>query len=297
MLVASSGRIVSLGGLLMASMLAVTTVVFVDARPAAADPDCEVTRDDTGRLDQSCDENQSGQEGSHADDDGGSEPACDLSLAEGYGREDARTWCEGENACWANVPSIVYPTRDTWPDDPPSEDAIYIYKECIKPNGDVAYSEWTWYVPDEPSIQEIAMEAYGNLEAPDFTLAFSPPGESVVFIDTWWWADGAPDENLKGTAALGVAAVAEPDHMEVDPGDGSGTITCDFVTSESDACTHVYEKASDGDGYTARARLIYDVHFEQNGETFQVTNAPDTFETDWIEATVPVTEVQATVVR
>ena len=78
---------------------------------------------------------------------------------------------------------------------------------------------------------------------------------------------------------------------------GSGVMTCDIVTSESDACSHVYQRASGGDGYAARARLVYDVHFEQNGDPIEVAGMPETFESGWTEASVPVTEIQASVIR
>jgi hypothetical protein len=94
-----------------------------------------------------------------------------------------------------------------------------------------------------------------------------------------------------------VVAVAEPDHLEVDPGDGSGTISCDFVVNESDERTHTYQRASGDGGYPARARLVYDVHFEQKGSLIEPEGLPDTFESPWEETAVPVTEVQSNVVR
>jgi hypothetical protein len=256
--------------------------------------------EESGDLSYGCSEESGGGDGqdggSGGDQDGGSGgPSCDMNRTEMYA--GAERWCEGQNACWANVPSAVYPTPDTWPEEPPTEDSVYIFKVCYGPDGTAVFQDWTWYVPDQPSIEELARRAYGALQAPRFELAFSPPGESVVFIDTWWWAEGAPSGNLTGSAALGVVAVAEPSHLEVDPGDGSGVMTCDIVTSESDACSHVYQRASGGDGYAARARLVYDVHFEQNGDPIEVAGMPETFESGWTEASVPVTEIQASVIR
>jgi hypothetical protein len=225
---------------------------------------------------------------------GGAEPTCDWSLIEGRG--EAR-WCEGaqgEYACWANVPSAVYPEPEDWPADQPSEDSVYIYKYCYGPDGTRAYSEWTWYTPDEPSIQELAWEAYGRLVIPEFRLAFNPSEQAIIFVDTWWWAEGAGDGAVRGSSAAGLVAVAEPDRLEVDPGDGSGTIVCGWVTAKSDTCTHAYQKASAG-GYPARARLVYGVHFEQNGQVLDVPGLPDTLESGWEETTVPVHEVQAIV--
>ncbi len=280
------------GRWLLALALLVGALAVLSPSPAAADPNCHWVSKDNGEMVYVCEDGSDGSDGGDGDGDGpGGEPACDMSLVEGS--PDA--WCEGENACWANIPSAAYPTPDTWPSEPPTPDSVYIFKNCYGPDGGVVYQDWGWYEPDTPSIEELAWDAYGALQAPPFTLAFSPPTESVIYIDTWWWADGAPADAVTGSAALGVVAVAEPDHMEVDPGDGSGTITCDFVVSESDECTHTYDRASDG--YPARARLVYNVHFEQNGNVIEPTGLPETFESPWQETSVPVTEVQANVVR
>ncbi|MEO3750854.1 hypothetical protein [Streptomyces sp. B6B3] len=273
------------------AVLATALVTVGGVETASAEP-CPLVKTETGKWVYHCQDGSDGTNGGDGDGDGsGGEPACDMSTVAGY----SPAWCEGENACWANVPSAVYPTPDTWPSEPPTPDSVYIYKKCYGPDGSATYDDWGWYTPQEPSIEELSWDAYGALVAPEFTLAFSPPTESVVFVDTWWWADGAPAGEVIGTAALGVRAVAEPDHMEVDPGDGSGTITCDFVVSESDECTHVYDRASDG--YPARARLVYNVHFEQDGNVIEPEGLPATFESPWYETTVPVTEVQANVVR
>ncbi len=288
-----SGRRVLPLRLLIVAALAACFMSLTGLGTAAADPDCTYEDSSSGYLGYDCTDTTPGENGSDGDGGGGGEPTCDLSLVEGIGKDDAARWCQGTGACWANIPAVL--PEDEWPDNRPSDDHEYIYKSCVDANGNVIDEGWQWYSPDEPSIEELAQQAFGELEAPAFTLSFSPPTESVIFLDTWWWAEGAPAGPLTGSAALGVQAIAEPDHMEIDPGDGSGTITCDFVTSESDECTHVYERASDG--YPARARLVYDVHFEQNGNPLDVPGMPETFESPWHEATVPVTEVQANVVR
>ncbi|MEO3750852.1 hypothetical protein [Streptomyces sp. B6B3] len=281
--------------LLTVTALAASVVVLLGLRTTAtADPNCSYQENAQGQLVYVCEDTTPGEDGDNGDNGSGSgEPTCDLSLVEGIGKPDASRWCQGSIACWANIPAVL--PEEEWPDNPPSEDHEYIYKSCVDASGNVVEEGWEWYNPDEPSIEELVQQAYGNLQAPEFTLAFSPPTESVIYIDTWWWAEGATNEEIIGTAALGVRAVAEPDHMEVDPGDGSGTITCDFSVSESDECSYVYERASDG--YPARARLVYDVRFEQNGNPLEVAGMPETFESNWYEATVPVTEVQANVVR
>jgi hypothetical protein len=291
-----------LAGTLTVAVLTTLLLALASFQQAVAQDSPGCWDETTNEWDYTCGDTTPGEDGDNGDDgsdDGGgtSEPPCDLSLVEGTGHPDATRYCEGENACWANIPSEAFPDPEDWPSDPPTPDAIYTYKTCYGPDGEIVFDDWTWVVPEQPSIEDLAREAYGRLVAPDFTLAFSPPEESVIYIDTWWWAQGAPEGNIIGSSALGVRAVAEPSHLEVQPGDGSGTIECDFVTTEDDACTHTYERASGDGGYPARARLVYDVHFEQNGNPIELAGFPDTFESPWEETAVPVTEVQSNVVR
>jgi hypothetical protein len=287
--------------LLIVAATVLGTLSVVDVRPAAAQPNCEWVENEDGDFDYICEQTDPGEDGDDgsgdSDEDSSSGPPCDLSLIEQF-IGATRQFCQGQNACWVNDPPAKYPTQDTWP-EPPSPDAgDYIYMSCVDPDGNIVFDDYTWEnMPQTPPIEDLVREAYGELEAPSFTLAFSPPGESVIYIDTWWWAEGASSAEITGSAALGVVAVAEPDHMEVDPGDGSSTLTCDFVVDESDECAHTYDRASGDGGYPARARLVYDVHFEQDGEPIDVAGAPDTFESEWQETAVPVTEVQSNVVR
>jgi hypothetical protein len=243
-------------------------------------------------------ENPSGGGSGGADGGGGNEePPCNLETLQTQWPGASDWFCEGQNACWWNNPPAGMEPSE-YP-EPPSENAgDYVYKYCVDPNGNIVFQDYTWTnIPDEPPLEEQAQTAFGELNAPPFELAFSPPGESVIYIDTWWWAEGAPSGNLEGSSAFGLVAIAQPDHLEVDPGNGKGTITCDFVTTESDACTYVYERASGDGGYPARARLVYDVTFEENDEPIDIPGAPDTFQSAWEETAVPVVEVQSNVVR
>lgn len=274
------------------------------ATPAAAD-DCDekiiVEGNDGPRY--VCRGGEDGQDGGGGDGGGGSGggPSCDLSLAGGLG--DAQ-WCEGEAACWANIPSAVYPEPEDWPDDQPSEDAVYVFKNCTTPDGET-YHDWYWYTPDEPTIEELAWEAFGQLRLPEFTLAHNPAEKALVFLETWWWADGPNDAPVRGSSAAGLVAVAEPQRLELDPGDGSGTLNCPWSTSKSDACAHTYQRAStDGDAttdegeaaYPARARLVYDLHFEMNGQVLEHPQGlPETVDSGWQTTPVQVTEAQAIV--
>jgi hypothetical protein len=285
-----------------ASALILLMAVIVTADRAAADPPCF---EDTGNgemgycNDRPGDEESGDDGGSEGTSGGGSgEPSC--SHLESFKQDwpgATRWYCEGQNACWELDPPPA-PPREEWP-EPPSPDAgQYIYKLCEDPQGNETYADFTWSgIEEEPPLEEQAETAFGQLDAPPFELAFSPPGESVIYIDTWWWAEGAPSGNREGSSAFGLVAIAQPDHLEVDPGNGGDTITCDFVTTESDACTYTYERASGDGGYPARARLVYDVTFEENGEPIDIPGAPDTFQSAWEETAVPVVEVQSNVVR
>ncbi|WP_432051476.1 hypothetical protein [Streptomyces xiamenensis] len=273
--------------------------LFIGARPAVADKTCDLVQLEDGTLDYLCTETRPGGEGSGGSDgDGGSGntvPPCDLSLISMYEGADEQ-YCMGQNACWVNNPTVQYPTPDTWPEEPPTEDAVYVYRSCVGPDGAVVSEGYTWYTGPEdegPSLEELALQALGSLSTPDFSLAHSPPRNSIIYIDTWWWADGPSNGEISSGAALGVVAVGTPSHIEVDPGDGSGVMTCDFVTAESDACSYTYDRAGD---YTSRGRLVYDVHFEQNGSPLDIAGLPDSLESGWQESAITVAESQAVVV-
>ncbi|MCE7083312.1 hypothetical protein, partial [Streptomyces sp. ST2-7A] len=125
------------------------------------------------------------------------------------------------NACWAAIPSYLYPTPDKWPEEPPSEDSVYVFKRCYAPDGAQLPGVWEFITPGDSglSLEELAWEAFGELVVPDFTLAHSPPVRAVIFVDTWWWVEGPSDGEVRGSSAGGVVAIAEPARLEVDPGD------------------------------------------------------------------------------
>ncbi|NDL58707.1 hypothetical protein [Phytoactinopolyspora mesophila] len=150
----------------------------------------------------------------------------------------------------------------------------------------------------------LCWQAYGELIFLEFTVDFSPLGLSLVDLDTWFWVDGPGSDPITGTSAGGVVAVATPQHIELDPGDGVVPMTCEWTVSESDACTHAYQRASvngplTSDGgdpaYEARARLVFGIHFEFGGDVLELPGLPDEFVTDWQSGAVPVAEVQAVV--
>lgn len=291
-----------------AAFLCVLLVGF-NAATSSADPDDPACWDDSEDhgLVYICETDTDGDEGSNGNNGSGVTPQCDLNrlMESEIGVEGhVSYWCEGENACWANIPSYTRPDGPA-DEEPPSENAVYIYKQCRDAdNSSVPGLGWMWHEPPEPPLGALAELAYGRLDPPAFTLTFNPPQRSYVSIDTWWWAEGAGGE-IVGTAALGVQAIGEPDHIEVNPGDGSGTFTCPWTTSESDACTYTYSKASvggsasAGDGspaYPAEARLVYSVRFERFGAPLELPGLPDSLVGPWTSTPVPVAEVQTRVI-
>ncbi len=238
---------------------------------------------------------QSGPSDPGGGDTGGgpSDPTCELTGLADY--------CIGEAACWANVPSALDPA--TWPEETrPSPEAIYTYQSC-SPDPDGSLSGWSWYEPREISVADLARQAFGMLRTPAFEVGVNPPRQAIVGIETWFWAATGEPGTVRGSSAMGVVAIAEPDRIEVDPGDGSGVLSCPWTTAESGDCSYTYARSSAGQplgptglpAYAARMRLVYDVRFENNGVALTVPGVPGTLESPWQETAVPVAEVQAVV--
>ena len=287
--------------LLTAAMLAASLFVVM-AAPAHADVKCwldKVETEDGITWEERC-EDSGGDDGIEDDGDSGTEiePQCDLSVFDGKVHDGATRWCKGDVACWGNFPSVL--PEERWDDQTgeprPSPDHIMTYVKCEDTEG-----EWGWYLPPDetgPSVWDLAWSAFGALTTPAFEPAFSPPTRSIVNLDTWYWADGPGSDPLTSSSGH-VTAIAEPSHLQVDPGDGSSALTCDFETAENERCIHAYARASVGhaDGYPLRMRLVYDVRFEQNGSPLELDGLPTALESAWEQASLPVAEVQALVTR
>ncbi|ROS30710.1 hypothetical protein [Cellulomonas sp. PhB150] len=224
---------------------------------------------------------------------GGGAPApekCDKSVVDGVGDY---VFCVGTTACAVNNPSHL--DEADWPeDDRPGPDYIYTFKWCTTAAGDTDYG-WSWYQPEDqgPSLEELAQQAFGALQTPAFSVAFNPPGRTVVGFPTWFWADTGSAGTLTGSSAGGVVAIAQPAHLEVDPGDGRGVRTCAWTTTESDECSVDYPRSSPG--YPARMRLVYDVRFENDGAPLDLAGLPTVLQSPWERRAVPVAEIQSIV--
>jgi len=272
-------------------VVALLTLIAVVALPAAAsaDPKCRKVEIAPGKFIYVCDEpEEPGTPGGPGPGGPTAPPPCDLEAP--YDE-----FCEGTAACWGNNPAKVENPTELEGVPKPSEDAYAAYKACRRADGSF-YSEWYWTTEPNPgpTPAEAAQQAFGELTTPAFTAAFNPDTRTLVNLETWWWAEGADAQEIVGTGALGVRAIGTPDRIEVDPGDGTGTFTCDFVTSESDACSHVYRRAS-RPTYDARMRLVYSVRFERNGNPMDLPGLPTQLESPWQGTAVDVDEVQSIV--
>lgn len=284
----------------------VATALFTIVPTAAAEEgencwleEVEVGEGETEWVEHCDDSGGGGGEDDDGDNgDGEYEPQCDLSIFDDV-HDGASFWCEGTTACWGNFPS-VFP-EDQWEElagsPSPGEGYIVTFVECVPGDG----GDWQWVLPPEeqgPSLWDLAWQAFGNLATPDFTLAFSPPDRSFVNLPTWYWADGPADGELIGESTGAVNAIATPNRIEVDPGDGSGILECPFTVAESDECNHVYAQASvdHPDGYPATMRLVYDVAFTNDGAPLEIDGLPTTLESPWVDGPLPVAEAQSIII-
>ncbi|WP_461110606.1 hypothetical protein, partial [Streptomyces calidiresistens] len=76
---------------------------------------------------------------------------------------------------------------------------MYTFKKCFAPDGSELPGVWEFITPpgDGPSVEELAWEAFGRLSVPGFTLAHNPPTQAVIFVDTWWWAEGPSEGEVR----------------------------------------------------------------------------------------------------
>lgn len=238
---------------------------------------------------------------------GGEAAACYL------GRQDKLSYqvgfCSGALSCYRYLPPPSAPNPADWPARPAgvAETATYANQACFTqpPAEELASNEYIWVTPDEVDIGAQVDAAYGQLAAPAFTLTFNPPGRGIVNLPTWYWAAGPTGATLTGSSAGGLVAIAEPDHLEVDPGDGSGAFECPWAVAQGDACSYTYGRSSAGEdatvagdpAYAGRMRLVFSVRFEFNAAPFVIAGLPTTLTTAWQTTLIPVAEIQALVGR
>jgi hypothetical protein len=168
----------------------------------------------------------------------------------------------------------------------------------------VGTAQWVGQAKRPPPLVDQAREASGLIVLPTATLVFNPSKRTLVNVDTWFWAQGLNDGELRGTSAFGLVAVATPDRLEVTPGDGSSSFRCEWVTTKSDRCSYPYRHASVGGSgvgpsgrpaYQASARGSWALRFEVNGAPTLVPGAPTVLTGPRMTTAVVVDEVQTLV--
>jgi hypothetical protein len=222
-------------------------------------------------------------------------PSCDL--------VDPATLCSVTRPC--NYKAWVVPYALP-PGDRPSPESEPRLLTCLD---GVWVSTPVWFpdAPAEPPLLAQAQEAIGNIRLPAGRLVFNPPRRTIVGVPTWLWVDGVAAGPLTGSSAFGVVAIATPDHLLIDPGDGSGPRRCPWATTQalaSTSCTHQYLKASvtgpmtlDGHpAYRATVTAVWSLRFQDAGSPVVVAGAPEELTSPpWLTA-VPVAEIQTHVV-
>lgn len=259
-----------------------------------------------------------GDEGGGDGGGGNEEPECYQGRLEQFNYDWA--YCDGDLSCYVYSPPPSAEDPADWPPKDPgdSEDALYVSIACFTQPDDgeeLVFYDDDYQEPPEPPEPNWLAEAYqalGQIVVPDFTLSFEPlistntTGSSprtFINTDTAFWAEGATKDDLTGTSALGLVAIAAPDRFEVNPGDGSGVKACPVAVAKADACTYMYTHASvegtstvDGQpAYAGQARLVYTVRFEYNGAPMTIDNAPAELPGEWETSDVSVNEIQVIV--
>lgn len=268
-------------------------VLMVTATPAAA-ANCaewgmiQVSKD-PDRYEYKCVRYEDG--GTTPGDSGGgsSKPPCEL-------KAPYDDLCIGDDACWMNDPAAVQDPKELEGTPKPNEDSYVVYIMCQRPDGST-YDRWYWN-DDVPAItiEDRIMSAIGALDLPTIKATFNPPGRTLVNLDTWWWAEGAPAGEIRGSEALGMVAIAKPTGLRITPGDGSAPFTCPMSVTQSDTCVYNYRRAGD---YTATVSIVYTLRIEAGGTELDASLIPAEYRTLQVDDDVPVVvrEVQTLVTK
>lgn len=240
------------------------------------------------------------------EDGGPAAPTCNLAAAPTptgivVGHVLEGPYCVGTRFCVTT--DLIVPLA--LPDgDRPDEDSEARYRWCSTGFDYTLESSW-WTGEDEPpSLLERALTAIGQIDLATPTLRTSPSGRTLVTLDTWFWAGGAT-QTASGSA-FDLVATATFRSMTVDPGDGSGAVTCPLTTTAAAAssdCRHTYRRASHRGSttvggrpaYRASVTLVYDLAFTIGGNQVTVPGAPTALEAPVSSAAIRVDEVQSIV--
>ncbi|SKB02713.1 hypothetical protein [Aeromicrobium choanae] len=284
----------------MGAMLASAIVaLFLLMTPAHADPVCTAWGDTDPAADglqYGCVAWSGGSDGGEDGGDGGgggtpTTPQCTFF-------DLWNEFCQGNRACYMNDPAAIQDIEKAREDDPslkdkPEDAEKLIFTSC-KESAD-AEEVRTYYWDSEfqmVTILDRIQAARGALNLPTITAEFNPPTRTLVNLDTWWWAEGAPAGEVVGSPALGMRAIASPRGMTVSA--GGQTIDCPLVTQKSDECSMMFRRAGN---YQATMTITYDIRFEMGGQVIDVPAGAQDLLTISTTATaaVPVLEVQSIV--
>jgi len=250
-----------------------------------------------------------GQPGDPGDGGGGTPapPTCDL---EGRGGSESNAgnpsplYCIGTDVCYDadHTGPPLEPPEGEKPNEDSEPRVTWCYDGIMGPPG---VHRIFWSGEEEiPSTYEQAMQAIGRIVLPTPDIHISPANRSIVNLDTWFWAEGLPPTE-SGSSAFGLVAYADFDRLVVDPGDGTGTLSCTATTSAAAQadCHHEYVRSSvrgsarvEGrPAFAVSAEAVYALRFEVGGNEVPVPGAPTTLTSPTATAALRVDEVQSVV--
>jgi hypothetical protein len=288
----------------LAAVLIVAATVMAGLTWSATAATCTVAGDTdpaTPGIQYGCIEwsNDGGEDDGGGSDDGGggggtpAPPQCTF-----HGIYD--DFCIGDRACYKNDPAAIQDIERAREDTPgladkPEDADRLIFTGCRETPDSEEVRRYYWDTEIETatvSIVDRIRAASGALGLPTITATFNPPTRTLVNLETWWWAQGAPTGEVVGSPALGMRAIASPRGMTVSAGGQS--VTCPLVTRMDDTCVMRFRRAGD---YTATMTITYDIRFEMGGRIIPVpAGAEDlTTLTTTATTTLPVREVQSIV--
>ncbi|GAA3548855.1 hypothetical protein AFL01nite_23180 [Aeromicrobium flavum] len=285
-----AGAALTVGGLAGAADAARTCTAYGDSDPRTPGIQygcVEWSGDDTSDDDTGSDNGNGNDNGSPAP------PQCTF-----HGIYD--DFCIGKRACYKNDPAAVQDVERAREDTPgladkPADAERLIFTGCRETPDSEEVRRYYWDTELEEttvSVVDRIRAARGALRLPTVTATFNPPTRTLVNIETWWWAQGAPAAEIVGTPALGMRAIASPRGMTVSVAGQS--VSCPLVTRMADTCAMQFRRAGD---HPATMTLTYDIRFEMGGTVIPVpAGAQDLMTlTTTATTTVPVREVQSIV--
>lgn len=172
--------------------------------------------------------------------------------------------------------------------------------------------------PDWEALRDgLVLDATATLDLPSPQLRHlydsAPDGQilGVVNAETWWWTEVAGSVTARAEdGPLWVEVTAQPDVLQVDPGDGSPTMSCPTGGTRYDVtrsyyaqvggsdCFHVYRSTSagqPGEAFTVTATMTWTLTWVSGGPLVGAGSLPGDTTTETV--TLPVGEIQSVVSR